>query len=83
MNEYDAGILNDWGGGNVDWWHDYLRYEIANANVHWAEQVESLRAELAACREALVDTKSALFAAEMRLAARKGEEGERDEHYDS
>lgn len=47
------------------------------------KEIRRLRAELAACREALVDTKSALFAAEMRLAARKGEEGERDEHYDS
>lgn len=45
MNEYNAGLLNDWGGGNVDWWHDYLRYEVANANSHWIEQVENLRAE--------------------------------------
>ena len=44
MNEYDAGVLNDWGGGNVGWWHDYLRCELANANQHWIEQTEQLHA---------------------------------------
>lgn len=55
MNDYDAGLLNDWGGGNVDWWHDYLRYELGLANEYWAAQVQAneseidrLRAELAA-----------------------------------
>ena len=47
MDEYDVGLLNDWGGGNVAWWHDYLRYEIGRANAHWIQQTESLRAELA------------------------------------
>jgi hypothetical protein len=46
MNEYDAGVLNGWGGGNVGWWHDYLRCELANANQHWIEQTEQLRTEL-------------------------------------
>lgn len=50
MDEYDVGLLNDWGGGNVAWWHDYLRYEIARANSHWVQQTESLRAELAECK---------------------------------
>lgn len=22
-DRYDAGLLNDFGGGNVDWWQDY------------------------------------------------------------
>ncbi len=51
MNEYDAGVLNDWGGGNVGWWHDYLRCELANANQHWIEQTEQLRAELTEARK--------------------------------
>lgn len=51
MDEYDVGLLNDWGGGNVAWWHDYLRYEIGRANSHWIQQTESLRAELAECKE--------------------------------
>lgn len=29
--DYDAGLLNDYGGGNVEWWHDYLRAEIERA----------------------------------------------------
>ena len=33
--DYDAGLLNDWGGGNVEWWQDYLRAEIAKSNDHW------------------------------------------------
>ena len=67
--------------------HDFVMTSSATEIVRALEQswtqIDQLRAELAECREALVDTKSALFAAEMRLAARKGEEGERDEHYDS
>lgn len=50
MDEYDVGLLNDWGGGNIAWWHDYLRYEIARANSHWVQQTESLRAELETVR---------------------------------
>ena len=60
MNEYDAGLLNDWGGGNVAWWHDYPRYEIGRANEYWATHMQAneseitrLRAELAAWRSAL------------------------------
>jgi len=33
--DYDAGLLNDWGGGNVAWWQDYIRAEIGRANDHW------------------------------------------------
>ena len=29
---YDAGILNDWGGGNVEWWQDYIRCELGRAH---------------------------------------------------
>jgi hypothetical protein len=44
--DYDAGLLNDWGGGNVDWWQDYLRAEIGRANDHWRAQMDSAREEL-------------------------------------
>lgn len=37
LPDYDAGFLNDWGGGNVDWWQDYLRAEIGRANEAWRE----------------------------------------------
>jgi len=37
---YDAGLLNDFGGGDVNWWQDYLRAEIERANEFWREQTE-------------------------------------------
>jgi hypothetical protein len=37
--DYDAGLLNDFGGGDVGWWQDYLRAEIGRANDFWREQV--------------------------------------------
>jgi hypothetical protein len=49
LAQYDAGLLNDFGGGNVGWWHDYLRAELNRAHEHYD-------AELAALRQALVDT---------------------------
>jgi hypothetical protein len=33
--DYDAEMLNDYGGGDVSWWQDYLRAEIQRANEHW------------------------------------------------
>lgn len=38
FTDYDAGALNDWGGGDVGWWQDYIRSEIERANDHWREQ---------------------------------------------
>jgi len=40
-NDYDAGLLNDWGGGNVDWWQDYIRYEINRCNEYWRSIIEN------------------------------------------
>jgi hypothetical protein len=42
MSDYDAGLLSDWGGGNVEWWQDYVRAEIARANDFWRSQVEAI-----------------------------------------
>ena len=33
--DYDCGMLNDHGGGNVGWWWDYIRYEIGRCNDYW------------------------------------------------
>jgi hypothetical protein len=33
--DYDCGMLNDHGGGNVSWWWDYLRSEIGRCNDYW------------------------------------------------
>ena len=53
LADYDAGLLNDFGGGDVDWWQDYLRAEIGRANDFWRVQAEAQAAELARYREAL------------------------------
>jgi len=42
LPDYDTGLLNDHGGGNVEWWQDYLRAEIDRANDHWREQAAAL-----------------------------------------
>jgi len=42
LAEYDAGSLNDYGGGNVGWWWDYIRYELGRAHDHYQEQVADL-----------------------------------------
>lgn len=36
---YDAGILNDYGGGNVEWWHDYIRSLLSLADEHYQDEI--------------------------------------------
>ncbi|WP_025517567.1 hypothetical protein [Bordetella trematum] len=43
LNEYDAGLLSSFGGGDVDWWQDYLRAELARAHDFYQSQVEALQ----------------------------------------
>lgn len=47
---YDAGLLNDYGGGDVGWWQDYLRAELGRAHDHYeaqfADRLESLSRQL-------------------------------------
>lgn len=38
---YDAGLLNDSGGGDVGWWHDYIRAELGRAHSFYRFQVDS------------------------------------------
>ena len=40
FDDYDAGLLNDYGGGDVDWWHGYLRSVIDSANENGRLQLE-------------------------------------------
>ena len=35
MPAYDAGLLNDFGGGNVEWWQDYIRAELGRADEYY------------------------------------------------
>lgn len=39
LSEYDAGLLNDFGGGNVEWWQDYIRAELGRAYEHYHSQI--------------------------------------------
>lgn len=32
---YDAGYLNDYGGGNVSWWQGYIRTELERCDEYW------------------------------------------------
>lgn len=37
LPEFDAGLLNDFGGGNVEWWWDYIRHLLGDAHEHYQE----------------------------------------------
>ena len=41
---YDAGLLGDGGGGDVQQWHDYLRCELDRAHEFYTAEIERLRA---------------------------------------
>jgi len=41
-SDYDSGLLNDWGGGNVAWWQDYIRAEVGRCNDYWRSRIEDL-----------------------------------------
>ena len=43
LDEYDAGLLASAGGGDVEWWLDYLRAELGRAYEFYQSQLESLR----------------------------------------
>ena len=34
---YDAGLLSDYGGGNVEWWQDYIRAELDRSHDFYTE----------------------------------------------
>lgn len=40
LDTYDAGLLGDGGGGDVDWWQNYLRAELAAAHDFYQSQVD-------------------------------------------
>lgn len=55
--QYDAGLLNDFGGGNVEWWQDYIRAELALSEEHY----ESIIAEKDAMLKQIADALQALL----------------------
>ncbi len=40
INDYDPGIINDYGGGMIDWWMSYIKTEIDKCNEHWREALK-------------------------------------------
>lgn len=42
LDQYDAGLLNDFGGGNVEWWQDYIRAELGRAHDFYQSQCAAL-----------------------------------------
>jgi len=46
VKRYDAGLLSDYGGGNVEWWQDYLRAEIERCNDHWEADYAALETKV-------------------------------------
>lgn len=46
--DYDAGLLNDYGGGDTAWWLYYIRTEIRRANDHWRENLAAALATIKA-----------------------------------
>ena len=40
LDAYDAGCFSDAGGGDVDWWWDYMRAELGRAHDHYQSQVD-------------------------------------------
>ena len=39
--DYDIGLINDYGRGNVQWWQDYIRNVINSCNQYWRDMIES------------------------------------------
>ncbi len=46
LEPYDAGLLNDFGGGNVEWWQDYIRAELGRAHDFYQSQLAIQQAEV-------------------------------------
>jgi hypothetical protein len=56
LEEYDAGLLNDYGGGNVEWWQDYIRAELGRAYHHYLSQITTPPAAQPAVPDAIHPT---------------------------
>ena len=48
MDRYDVGLLSGYGGGDVDWWQDYIRAELGRAEDFYTSEHDRLMAELRA-----------------------------------
>ena len=55
FQDYDAGLLNTYGGGNTSWWLDYIRGELERCNEHWREQIASYHPETPTADKGLIE----------------------------
>jgi len=39
LEAYDTGLLGDGGGGNIEWWQNYIRHELERAHEFYSEQI--------------------------------------------
>jgi hypothetical protein len=46
MPNYDAGLLSDYGGGNVEWWQDYIRAELGRSEQFYQDWYQSIHPSL-------------------------------------
>lgn len=53
---YDAGLLSDFGGGDVGWWQDYLRSELDRAHEFYDDRIAELERERDEARAILAHT---------------------------
>ena len=44
--DYSSGFLNDYGGGNIDWWQDYIRCEVGRCNAYWQDIISQHNEQL-------------------------------------
>lgn len=73
--DYDPGLLDDGGGGNVEWWYQYIRDLIASANEYWRDELAALvPADQSAEIEQLEQQRDALLAAAKKCTPETPEE---------
>lgn len=63
---YDAGLLNDHGGGNVEWWQDYIRAQLGRAHDFYAVQFHAREAAAKADAERLAEDATIIIRSLMR-----------------
>lgn len=58
MERYDAGNINSFGGGDVEWWQNYIRSELERAHDFYAQQAENIRQQaIRECAEVADDSR--------------------------
>ncbi len=52
LDAYDTGLLGDGGGGDVDWWQNYIRHELERAHEFYSDQFANVAPPLPVIHEA-------------------------------